>query len=177
MSFSWKDVLQSPDKYLTRISPPYRQDFLLAARAKVKYLETQERSHIVDLKFFKTEDCGSIEEARSSGISYKLLCDTRDKFVIHPGHLGCEEFDYPFEKGSWGDCSGGLSSKIIRAMSERIVGVGRAFKELGFECYLIGLNCDGKGYLSLDGVEVVNQGKINLDEYPLDRDVVLFVYI
>ena len=170
----WQDVLLNPQTYLDRIPNKYRQDFLLATRAKVGYITTQNESHIVDLKFFETGTGGAIKEARGYGTSCQLFGDTRDKFVVHPGHLGCKEFTYRFENDSWGECYHvSASFETMVAMNERLWSVGCAFRTLGFEVYIIGISCDGKGYLN------VYDTKVEIAEYPLteEHESVLFVYI
>lgn len=159
-------------------------DLKLVISKKADYLQKKERCHIIDLKFFKHESCDAIEEARGYGISYKLFCDTRDKFVVTPATLGCNKFSYVFDHESWGDCIDRIDEAENINYFLRLYNLGRTLSKYGFKVYLMGIDCSGRGYLNLyhrrikkdDPVLTADDIDEDLEYRFVDKDYVIFVY-
>lgn len=124
--------------------------------------------------------CDAIMEARGSGVPHASFCDTKDKFVLTPEHLGYEEFVYYWLNG-WADydCWTALDMKannstIVQANKD-LVEVGK--KLLPFAkvvvCFPSG---SGKGYISCILKLLDSDSSYESIQEDFRDDMVLFVY-
>lgn len=111
----------------------------------------------------------AIVEARGYGIPIASFGDTRDKLVLHPGHLGYN-FDYYWGNGSWSDstCWNEFTEEIGDAYDD-LQEIGNFLE--GTEKFTVSYcNVSGscKGYLSTDFLWGCRENEVS--------DIVLFVY-
>lgn len=95
----------------------------------------------------------AVYEARASGIPIASFGDTKDKVVLHPGHLGYP-FRYFWGQGSWSsaDCwDEKLTSDVEKILVNRyLLRIANAFRTRGRTAWVVFPSGDDKGYLCTD---------------------------
>lgn len=155
---SLNHIVANSDKYegLESLDKTTRDDFVTACDLRYMYF-----SGITSGKFFDNNhpdfdpSCsGSIYEARGRGIKMEYLSNTKDKFVVHPGNIGCGEFGWTPNGESWGDggYDSGFSTNTTDEVKEnyhsRMEQLAKVFVSLGFIVYGFDCYISGEGYLS-----------------------------
>ena len=119
----------------------------------------------------------TIKEARGGGIKVAAFGDTKDKLVLHPGHLGYP-FDYSWGRGMWGgDCWDATREQISEA-NARIFDIAKKLSE-HYSTYLVNVSGTGKGYLSTELFDAT-LADTTFEEFAekkrIGSDLVIFVY-
>lgn len=95
--------------------------------------------------------CGwsdAIFEARGYGIPVYSFCDTRDKVVLHPGHLDYD-FDYELGKATWSDkmWKNDIDDKIREEALNKLFLISKYLINK-YKIWIVYPDSDSKGYLN-----------------------------
>lgn len=115
----------------------------------------------------------AVKNARGHGISISAFGDTKDKLVLHPGHLGYN-FDYYWGKNFWSSAScwdKNVSDKEITKANKELLLVGNELSQLGYTLWVVYVRGNDKGYLTTYPFDINNCIKEQLS-----YDRVLFVF-
>jgi hypothetical protein len=150
---------------------------------KVKAKDNFEKCCLTDANNGAWND--AIKEARGSGVSIKSFCDTQDKVVLHPGHLGYD-FDYYWGRSYWSreDCWDINVNNIKREEANNKLWIlMKELTQLQYEVWVVFPSGCDKGYLStylFDGEEHKRFNSLDelLHELPQPQldEMVLFVF-
>src|SRR5581483_7227693 len=116
----------------------------------------------------------AVKEARGRGIPIAAFGDTKDKIVLHPGHLGYD-FTYHWGRGDW--TSEGCwdhnshNKDTINKINDELREIGNKLINLGYVVWIAHISGSCKGYLSTNVYPLKEEER---DDYA--NDVVLFVF-
>lgn len=116
----------------------------------------------------------AVQEARCRGVPIAAFGDTKDKTVLHPGHLGYN-FTYHWGNGTWTSQTcwdyDDTDKDERKKGNDELTEIGKELIRLGYTVWVAQISGSGKGYLSTE-VYPLEEEENNYNH----EDRVLFVF-